>query len=61
MQHAMHTNVQYICQKRDVFLRAFGGPLGSVLDSHAAGPGSIPDYASVMKVARVLKCGVVQR
>ena len=40
-------------KKVDLFFRAFGGSLGSVLDSHAAGPGSIPDCASVVKVMRV--------
>jgi hypothetical protein len=33
-----------------IFFRAFGGSLGSVLDSHADGPGSIPAVSGVMKV-----------
>jgi len=75
VQHTKHTNIHYICQKIDIFLRAFGGSLGSVLNYHAAVQGSIPHCASVMKVVcvfeclsvvkceclSVFKCGVVQR
>jgi hypothetical protein len=54
VQHTTYTNVDYICRKISVFFRASGGSFGSVLDSHAGGPGSIPHVGgSVVKVVVV--------
>jgi hypothetical protein len=50
-------------EKINVFSRTSSGSLGSVLDSHAGGPVSIPDVGdSVMKVVvaglyRAVECG----
>ena len=43
VQHTMRTNINYICRKYNVFFRTSRGSLVSVLDSHAGGPGSIPE------------------